>query len=61
MIPAWHQLVPISGHVEESDTAENCNYTRLPSKHLCQLDYSGSQVIDQNSILTVLIHNLKTA
>ena len=21
MIPAWHQLVPISGHVEESETA----------------------------------------
>ena len=22
MIPAWHQLVPISGHVEESETAK---------------------------------------
>ena len=21
MIPGWHQLVPISGHVEESETA----------------------------------------
>ena len=21
MMPAWHQLVPISGHVEESETA----------------------------------------
>ena len=21
MIPVWHQLVPISGHVEESETA----------------------------------------
>ena len=21
MVPAWHQLVPISGHVEESETA----------------------------------------
>ena len=40
MIPAWHQLVPISGHVEESETARKLNYTRLPSKHLCQPDYS---------------------
>ena len=23
MIPAWYQLVPISGHVEESETARN--------------------------------------
>ena len=29
MMPAWHQRVPISGQVEQSETPKKCKYTRL--------------------------------
>ena len=38
-MPAWHQLVPMPEHVEESETAWKLNYARLPSSYLYQLDY----------------------
>ena len=40
MMPEWHQLVPMSGHVEESETAKKiANYTRLSCLHPRHLDY----------------------
>ena len=41
MMPKWHQIVPMSGDVRESET-EHCNYMRLQGVLLCQLDYNHS-------------------
>ena len=47
-MPAWHQLVPVSGHVEESETAKNCIYARFPcSKFILLL---------VNSTITIALH-----
>ena len=47
MMPAWHQLVPMSGHVEESETARKLQLyaTSIYQVHsfVCQLDYSDIQ------------------
>ena len=32
MMPAWHQLVPMSGHVEESETARQLQLYATPIK-----------------------------
>ena len=43
MMPAWHQLVSMSGHVEESETARKLQLyaTSIYQVHsfVCQLDY----------------------
>ena len=43
MMPEWHQLVYISGHVEESETAKTLQLyaTSIFQVHsfVCQLDY----------------------
>ena len=45
MMPAWHQLVSMSGHVEESETARKLQLymTSIYQVHsfVCQLDYLG--------------------
>ena len=45
MMPAWHQLVSMSGHVEESETARKLQLyaTSIYQVHsfVCQLDYMG--------------------
>ena len=45
MMPAWHQLVSMSGHVEESETARKLQLyaTSIYQVHsfVCQLDYIG--------------------
>ena len=45
MMPAWHQLVPMSGHVEESETARKLQLyaTSIYQVHsfVCQLDYGA--------------------
>ena len=44
MMPAWHQLVSMSGHVEESETARKFQLyaTSIYQVHsfVCQLDYN---------------------
>ena len=44
MMPAWHQLVSMSGHVEESETARKLQLyaTSIYQVHsfVCQLDYN---------------------
>ena len=44
MLPAWHQLVSMSGHVEESETARKLQLyaTSIYQVHsfVCQLDYN---------------------
>ena len=37
MMPEWHQLVLMSGHLEGSKTAKNCNSTRLQSSRFIRL------------------------
>ena len=48
MMPAWHQLVSMSGHVEESETARKLQLyaTSIYQVHsfVCQLDYTDTQV-----------------
>ena len=47
MMPAWHQLVPMSGHVEESETARKLQLyaTSIYQVHsfVCQLDYEAKK------------------
>ena len=49
MMPEWHQLVSMSGHVEESETARNLQLyaTSIYQVHsfVCQLDYCVSLVL----------------
>ena len=49
MMPAWHQLVSMSGHVEESETARKLQLyaTSIYQVHsfVCQLDYLHSTLI----------------
>ena len=46
MMPAWHQLVSMSGHVEESETARKLQLyaTSIYQVHsfVCQLDYKAA-------------------
>ena len=48
MMPAWHQLVSMSGHVEESEKARKLQLyaTSIYQVHsfVCQLDYTGKAV-----------------
>ena len=48
MMPAWHQLVSMSGHVEESETARKLQLyaTSIYQVHsfVCQLDYIVVQI-----------------
>ena len=50
MMPAWHQLVSMSGHVEESETARKLQLyaTSIYQVHsfVCQLDYLGLAKIE---------------
>ena len=51
MMPEWHQLDPMSGHVEESETAKKklkLNATLIFQVHfiVCQLDYQQT-LLDQ--------------
>ena len=47
MMPAWHQLVSMSGHLEESETARKLQLyaTSIYPVHsfVCQLDYEGAR------------------
>ena len=47
IMPAWHQLVSMSGHVEESETARNLQLyaTSIYQVHsfVCQLDYAACE------------------
>ena len=47
MMPAWHQLVSMSGHVEESETARKLQLyaTSIYQVHffVCQLDYEEEE------------------
>ena len=49
MMPAWHQLVSMSGHGEESETARKLQLyaTSIYQVHsfVCQLDYLERNVI----------------
>ena len=53
MMPAWHQLVSMSGHVEESETARKLQLyaTSIYQVHsfVCQLDYKQTQSIGRNT------------
>ena len=53
MIPAWHQLVPISGHVEESETA------RKLQLYATSIKTSVSTRLIYSEILTFLFKNAK--
>ena len=43
MMPGWHQLVPVSGHVKESETAKKLQLYAISTfqvhSFVCQLDY----------------------
>ena len=51
MMPAWHQLVSMSGHVEESERARKLQLyaTSIYQVHsfVCQLDYIGYFLLDK--------------
>ena len=59
MMPEWHQLVSMSGHVEESETARKLQLyaTSIYQVHsfVCQLDYKAkkSQQGEQNTCMNV--------
>ena len=59
MMPAWHQLVSMSGHVEESETARKLQLyaTSIYQVHsfVCQLDYN---TITQNQNLTLPVQDV---
>ena len=68
MMPAWHQLVSMSGHVEESETARKLQLyaTSIYQVHsfVCQLDYRRnvrgirtSQLLSPDSITNFLLKN----
>ena len=45
MIPAWHQLVPISGHVEESETARKLQLYATSIKTSVSTPGGGTRII----------------
>ena len=52
MMPEWHQLVSMSGHVEESETARKLQLIATTSIYqvhsfVCQLDYIFSEDVFQ--------------
>ena len=52
-MPGCNQLVPMSGHVEDSETAKKkkeCNYPRLPSSRLILL------LVNSTNIRLVICH-----
>ena len=55
MMPAWHQLVSMSGHVEESETARKLQLyaTSIYQVHsfVCQLDYIEATNVRSESVL----------
>ena len=58
MMPGWHQLVSMSGHVEESETARKLQLyaTSIYQVHsfVCQLDYIY-EILYREIILNLLI------
>ena len=54
MIPAWHQLVPISGHVEESETARKLQLyaTSIKTSVSTRLRDDGSSDTDVNKFFS---------
>ena len=64
MMPAWHQLVSMSGHVEESETARKLQLyatsTYQVHSFVCQLDYNPNQENYDNDDAMTMIHNENT-
>ena len=55
MMPEWHQLVCMSGHVKESETAKILQLyaTSIFQVHsfVCQLDYVATRYLDSDSVV----------